>query len=145
MSRMLMLAPLLVLSLAFASARGPCDLKTVQKKVWCPTCAKYVDKKETKSGKCLKDKAKTENQDVCVKQVYVARCHPDRTGSKPVSCCGNTYDKPTEELSRVLFACPDCAQKAPTSGAVKHAEACKNKIAKKTCEKSGTGQHISVK
>jgi hypothetical protein len=139
------LAAAVALGLAFSSFRGPCDLKTVEKKVYCPKCVAYVDKKDTKSGECVKDKAKTETVEVCIKQVYVARCHPDKTGSKPVSCCGNTYDKPTEELSRVIYACSDCMEKGATSGAVKHTEACKNKIAKKSCEKSGTGQHMSAK
>ena len=139
------LAAALVLALAFASSRGPCDLKTVEKKVYCPKCVKYVDKKDTKGGECVKDKAKTENHDVCIKQVYVARCHPDKTGAKPVSCCGNTYDKPTEELARIIYVCGECMEKGPSTGAVKHTEACKAKIAKKTCEKSGTGQHSIVK
>ena len=133
---------LAALALAFLSARGPCDLKTVEKKLWCPKCVAYVDKKETKGGECVKDKAKTESHDVCIKQVYVARCHPDRSSAKPVSCCGNTYDKPTDELARILYACAECMEKAPTSGAVKHPETCKSKAAKKTCEKSGTGQHM---
>lgn len=145
MLRFMALAPVVALSLAFASARGPCDLKTLEKKLWCPKCVKYVEKKDTKGGECVKDKAKTENVEVCIKQVYVARCHPDKTSNKPVSCCGNLYDKPTEELSRVIYACPACMQKAPTLGAVKHTDTCANKVPKKTCELSGTGQHSVIK
>ncbi len=133
---------------AFVSAplRGPCDLKTVVKKTWCPTCAKYVEKADTKGGACLKDKAKVENHDVCVKQVYVARCHPDRSSPKPVSCCGNLYDKPVEELAKVVWGCPECKAAAPTLSTVKHAPTCPpGKSPKKTCERSGTGQHLTVK
>ena len=145
MRRLLVLIPVLALSLAFASARGPCDLKTVEKRTWCPKCVKYVDKADVKSGECVKDKAKIENQEVCIKQVYVARCHPDKTSSKPVSCCGNLYDKPVEQLSRVIWACPTCMQKGATLAAVMHTDTCTNKVPKKTCELSGTGQHSIVK
>lgn len=145
MSRLAALLPVVALSLAFASARGPCDVKTVEKRTWCPKCAKYVEKADVKGGECIKDKTKTENHEVCIKQVYVARCHPDRTSNKPVSCCGVTYDKPTEQLSRVIWACPTCMQKAPTLGAVKHLDTCTSKTPKKSCELSGTGQHSIVK
>lgn len=145
MSRLAVLVPLVALSLAFAPLRGPCDLKNVEKRIWCPKCVKYVEKAETKGGECVKDKAKTENHDVCIKQVYVARCHPDRASNKPVSCCGNTYDKPVDQLSRVIFACGECMQKGPTLVAVKHPETCKSRNPKKSCELSGTGQHAIVK
>jgi hypothetical protein len=143
MSRLAALAA--IAALAFSSARGPCDLKTIEKRTWCPKCVKYVEKADLKGEECVKDKAKVEKHEVCIKKVYVARCHPDRASDKPVSCCGVTYDKASEQLSKVIWACPACAQKGATLAGVKHADTCTSKTPKKTCELSGTGQHSVVK
>lgn len=135
----LVLALLLLLPFSF---RAPCDLKTVEKKAWCGTCNAYVPRADVKAGACPKDKARVDIVDVCVKQLYVAKCHPTTAGVKPVSCCGLTYDKPTDDYSRVLWTCSTCKEKGPARE-LKHAESCADKKTVKTCEKSGAAPHFS--
>ncbi len=137
------LAWALLLALPLLPLRGPCDLKGVEKKAWCTTCLAFIPRADVKAGACPKDKGKVEVVDVCVKHIYVARCHPTTSGLKPVACCGVTYDKPTEDVAKILWACATCKEKGATRD-LKHAEACAEKKVAKTCEKSGTSPHSSI-
>ena len=139
----LILAIVLLAAPAVAPLRGPCDLKGVEKKTWCPTCVMYVPRADVKAGACPKDKSRVETQDVCVKQIYVAKCHPTTTGLKPVTCCGNVYDKGSEDLAKVVWVCEGCKEKS-TQREFKHPESCPNKKVAKTCEKSGTSPHSTI-
>ena len=141
---MIKLAWALLLALPVVPLRGPCDLKTVEKKAWCATCLAYIPRAEVKASTCPKDKGKVEIVDVCVKNMYVARCHPTTSGLKPIACCGVTYDKPTELTARVFWACETCKEKGANREAVKHPESCAEKKVVKTCEKSGTAPHSSI-
>ena len=141
----------LVLALALLAApagpveglRGPCDLKSLEKKTWCPTCVMYVPRADVKAGACPKDKSRVETHDVCVKTIYVAKCHPTTTGLKPVTCCGVLYDKGTDDLAKVVWICEGCKEKS-TQRDFKHPETCANKKVTKACEKSGTAPHSSI-
>lgn len=138
-----------ILSLAAAlsaapSLRGPCDVKTVVKKAWCPTCAAYLNRGDIRAGSCPKDKTRVENREICVKPIYTALCHPNKTGLSPIKCCGQNYDKPTDDESPVIFKCDEC-MKSAFSISVKHEPTCGSRKAKKTCEKSGTSPHSSLK
>jgi hypothetical protein len=136
----LLLAAALLAPLAL---RGPCDLKTSEKKAWCGTCAAFVPRADVKAGACPKDKARVDVVDVCVKPIFIAKCHPTTQGLKPVSCCGTTYDKPTEDFAKIHWVCTTCKEKGPNRDALKHLEACADKKAVKTCEKSGSVPHVS--
>jgi hypothetical protein len=139
----LAVAAFVLLVAPVASLRGPCDLKGVEKKTWCPTCAAYVPRADVKAGSCPKDKARVETRDVCVKTIYVAKCHPTTTGLKPVTCCGVLYDKGSEDLARVVWVCQGCKEKAFLRD-FKHPDTCPDKKAVRACEKSGTSPHSSI-
>ncbi|HEX7896150.1 MAG TPA: hypothetical protein VF950_00115 [Planctomycetota bacterium] len=140
---MRLLLALVLLGAPAAALRGPCDLKAVEKKTWCPTCVMYVPRADVKGGACPKDKAKVETQDVCVKQVYVAKCHPTTIGLKPVTCCGILYDKGTDDLAKVYWLCEGCKEKAYLRD-FRHPDTCPNRKVIKTCEKSGTSPHSTI-
>lgn len=123
--------------------RGPCDLKLLEKKAWCGTCVAYVPRAQVKAGVCPKDKERVDILDVCVKTFYVAACHPTTTGLKPLSCCGVTYDKPTEDLAKVFWNCEGCKEKSKIRD-FKHPDTCTARKVVKACEKSGTAPHSAV-
>lgn len=129
--------------LAPAALRGPCDLKLLEKKAWCGTCVAYVPRSQVKAGACPKDKGRVDIVDVCVKTFYVAACHPTTTGLKPLSCCGVTYDKPTEDLAKVFWTCAGCNEKSKIRD-FKHPDTCTSRKVAKACEKSGTAPHSAV-
>lgn len=123
--------------------RGPCDMKGVEKKTWCPTCVAYVPRADVKGGVCPKDKKAVQTHDVCVKTIYVAKCHSSTTGLKPVSCCGVLYDKGTDDLARIQWVCATCKEKSFIRD-FKHPDTCAEKKVAKACEKSGTSPHSSI-
>jgi hypothetical protein len=127
-------------SLAPAALRGPCDVKVTERKTWCPKCSAFVPRADVKGGACPKDKASVNQIEVCVKSVYVAKCHPTTTGLKPVVCCGITYDKAVEDIAKVVWVCAGCPEKS-FSRDYKHADSCANRKVSKACEKSGTSPH----
>jgi len=124
--------------------RGDCDLKSTVKKAWCPTCAAYLSRADVKAGSCPKDKTRVQTRELCVKAMYTALCHPQKTGLTPVKCCGTTYDKPTDDESPVIYKCGECMESGSTVN-VTHASTCVSRKAKKTCEKSGTAPHATFK
>lgn len=130
-------------ALAPAALRGPCDLKVTERKTWCDKCSAFIPRADVKGGACPKDKATVKQVEVCVKTIYVAKCHPTTTGLKPVVCCGNTYDKGTEDVAKIFWACATCQEKA-TIRDFKHPDSCASKKVVKTCEKSGTSPHSAV-
>ncbi len=132
-----------LLALPLLPLRGPCDLKGAEKKAWCTTCLAYIPRGEVKASACPKDKGRVEIVDVCVKNLYVARCHPTTSGLKPVSCCGVTYDKPTEDIAKIMWVCSTCKEKS-LQRELKHADSCTEKKVVKSCEKSGTAPHSSI-
>jgi hypothetical protein len=119
---------------AYALARPGCDMKTTEKRWFCKKCDKLFPKSETKIRKCPEDKADLVQVDLCVKQKYVALCHPTKSGSKPVTCCGNVYDKATPDEAGIFHACQTCGAKARRLPDLKHLESCTDKKTKKTCE-----------
>ena len=125
--------------------RGPCDMKSTEKKPWCPTCSAYLPRGDVKVGSCPKDKSRVETHTVCVKSIYVPACHPDKKGLSPVKCCGVLHDKPTPDEARILYRCAGCEEQAFNLPDVKHKETCTSKNAKKQCEKSGTAPHSTLK
>lgn len=130
-------------ALAPAALKGPCDIKVTERKTWCEKCNAYIPRADVKGGACPKDKAAVKQVEVCVKSLYVAKCHPTTTGLKPVVCCGVTYDKAVEDVAKTFYGCAGCMEKGPTRD-FKHAEACANKKVAKTCEKSGSSPHSTV-
>lgn len=133
----------LLLAAVAAPLRGPCDLKLVEKKTWCPKCLAYVPRGDVRGGSCPKDRARVETHDICVKQIYVAKCHSTTTGLKPVVCCGVTYDKPTDDVARVVWTCAGCPEKSYARD-FKHPDICSGRKVTKSCEKSGTAPHSSL-
>lgn len=134
---------LVLLGAPAVALRGPCDMKGVEKKTWCPTCLAYVPRADVKGGACPKDKARVETHDVCVKSVYMAKCHPTTIGLKPVTCCGVVYDKGTDDLARIFWVCAGCKEKSALRD-FKHPDTCPGVKVAKTCEKSGTSPHSSI-
>jgi len=130
-------------ALAPAALRGPCDLKVTERKSWCDKCASFIPRADVKGGACPKDKANVKQVDVCVKNIYVAKCHPTTTGLKPVVCCGITYDKGSEDLAKVFWVCATCEEKS-TIRDFKHPDSCAKAKVAKTCEKSGTAPHAAA-
>ena len=129
-------------ALAPAALRGPCDVKVTERKTWCEKCVAFIPRADVRGGACPKDKASVKQVDVCVKNLYVAKCHPTTTGLKPVVCCGITYDKGTEDVAKVFWQCDGCKEKAAVRD-FKHLDSCPGKKVVKTCEKSGTAPHSS--
>jgi hypothetical protein len=117
-----------------ALARPACDMKTTEKRDWCPKCDKVFPRSTEKVRKCPEDKADTAQVELCVKQKYVARCHPDKQGPAPVKCCGVTYDKPTADEKAVFHVCQGCKAKHRQATKVEHAADCSDKRVKKACE-----------
>lgn len=144
MAKLLAVLSFAALLAAAPARRGPCDLKDTVKKAWCPSCAAYLSRADVKAGSCPKDKTRVETRELCLKKMYIALCHPNKTGLSPVRCCGTTYDKPTDDESPVVFKCEECMQSAFTLKVV-HADGCASKKAVKTCEKSGTAPHAVFK
>lgn len=139
-------AAVLLFAGAVASAtsfRAPCDMKGADKKAWCGSCAAYIPRGEVKASTCPKDKGRVEIIDVCVKNLYVAKCHPTTSGLKPLTCCGVLYDKPTEDLAKIFWLCSGCKEKG-ANRELRHLDSCTDRKAVKTCEKSGTAPHSTV-
>jgi hypothetical protein len=141
----LALAALCALGTAAEPLRGPCDMKSTEKKTFCPSCAAYVPRGDVKGGSCPKDKTRVETHDICIKSMYVPPCHPDKKALSPVKCCGVLHDKPSPDEARIFFKCDECMEQAFTAGGVKHKETCVAKRTKKTCEKSGMAPHSTLK
>jgi len=120
-------------------------MKTSEKKTFCPTCAAYVPRGDVKAGSCPKDKSRVETHDVCIKQMYVPACHPDKKAISPVKCCGVLHDKPSPDSARISFKCEECMELAFSALALKHKETCVSKKSKKLCEKSGMAPHSTLK
>jgi len=139
MRKLLLALPALafVAASAYAFARVGCDMKTTEKRWFCKKCDKVYPKAETKIRKCTDDKADLVQVDLCVKQKYVALCHPTKTGPSPILCCGVKYDKATPDESGIFQTCQGCAAKARLVGDVKHMDGCADKRLKKTCAHAG--------
>lgn len=123
--------------------RAPCDMKSTEKKTWCGTCVAYVPRADVKGGACPKDKSRVETHDVCVKTIYAAKCHPTTTGLKPVTCCGVTYDKGSDDLARIFYVCSTCKEKSAIRD-YKHPPACTEVKVTRACEKSGVAPHSTI-
>jgi hypothetical protein len=57
-----------------------CDLKTLEKGFWCEKCDKLLEKSDLKEGKHGAEGCSEKHKDVevCVKDLYAAKCHPDK-------------------------------------------------------------------
>jgi hypothetical protein len=119
--------------LAAAPARPPCDMKNKAKRWHCPKCEKLYPPNAVKARTCPEDKASLEQVEVCIRERYVAACHPDKVGDKPVRCCGVEYNKPTLDESEIFFSCEGCGAKSRTLSALKHADGCADRKVKKSC------------
>jgi hypothetical protein len=132
------LAALVLLSGAFPAPAAPstagCAMKLLEKRNWCPKCDKLFGKDDQKLRKCPDDKTDLTQVEICIQQVYIARCHPDKKGSKPVSCCGNLYDKPTNDEKSVYTSCEGCRVKHRQPTKLVHAPDCPNRKTVKACE-----------
>ncbi len=62
-----------------------CDMKSVEKKTYCPKCDKVLGKDEAKGKKCSKDETETLMVDVCVKKSYKFACHPAKEAKSGAS------------------------------------------------------------
>jgi hypothetical protein len=68
-----------------------CDLKTLEKGVWCRDCNQLLGKAEfEKKEKVFTHKDQPDHKclevDVCVKTFYRSSCHPDKQGPKQGTC-----------------------------------------------------------
>lgn len=65
------LAVMATMSLAASAApRGDCDLKSVEKGIWCNKCEAELSAADAKGGKCAKDGEKTVTAEFCVKKSF---------------------------------------------------------------------------
>jgi RNase P subunit RPR2 len=127
------LAAAVLAVLAAVPARPPCDMKNKVKRWYCPKCEKLYPPNAVKARTCPEDKASLEQAEVCVRERYVAACHPDKVGDKPVRCCGVEYTKATLDESEILYGCEGCGVKSRTLSALKHADGCADRKVKKRC------------
>lgn len=127
------LAAAVLAVVAAVPARPPCDMKNKVKRWYCPKCEKLYPPNAVKARTCPEDKASLEQAEVCVRERYVAACHPDKVGDKPVRCCGVEYTKATLDESEILFGCEGCGVKSRTLSALKHADGCADRKVKKRC------------
>lgn len=56
------------------ASRGPCDMKQIEKGLWCAKCEASLAATDVKGGKCSKCSEKPETADFCVKKQYNG-CH----------------------------------------------------------------------
>ena len=64
----------LVALTAGAFAKGPCNLKTLEKRNYCAKCDDFLDKEDIKSNKCKKHDEKIAQAEVCLKVEFMG-CH----------------------------------------------------------------------
>lgn len=50
--------------------RGDCDLKQLEKGIWCDKCNSELSAADAKGGKCAKDGEKTVAAEFCVKKSF---------------------------------------------------------------------------
>jgi Zn finger protein HypA/HybF involved in hydrogenase expression len=67
---MKLLAGALTAVLLGAAAGGPCDIKTVEKGLWCRKCGEELQKAALKGGSCAECGSKPVEADFCVKKQY---------------------------------------------------------------------------
>lgn len=135
---------------------GPCDVKTTEAANWCEKGdggGHLVEKdKLDKDGKCKEHGEAVKKIELCVKKFYACGCPGG-------NCCKDESDKPGKckckkplaektDKCKAVWVCEGCEAKALLKDDVKHDEEkhkdpMKKKDVKKSCEKSGSGWHVT--
>jgi hypothetical protein len=110
--------------------RPPCT-GTKESGEYCEKCAKLLDKKDIKDGKCSADQTAVIKVQVCNKKHFVCGCGKGGCCSddkdKAGSCkCGKPL-KPEENKMVVQYACKGCGAMSPLKDKVMHTAECKKK------------------
>lgn len=82
---MILSAAMLAVGIGVAQERGggpkPCDMKSLEKGLWCSKCDKLLGKDDLNDEKKCKAEGcgeKPVEVEVCVKERYTAPCHPEK-------------------------------------------------------------------
>lgn len=105
---------------ASTATRGPCDMKQIEKGLWCAMCEAPLAAADVKGGKCAKCGEKPETAEFCVK----------KQAKKEIS------------RSRVTLKCDGCGVELKPGTLCNRSECrMEKKKAVKSCALSGTAPH----
>ena len=140
---LLLVAPFVSTEAAVSPAipRGLCDMRNIQKGLWCEKCYKVIDLKELKKLKkktCPTCDGKITAPQFCVKPTYLCIKSP-RPKPNRCKCCKKTIVKLNYSL--IVLRCTGCGKEGSTTRCTEPVCRAKGRRRKRACKKTGSPPH----